>query len=39
MVHLLLWQKSSKSTTTKAAISLLLKFQGDRSGDSGTKPQ
>jgi len=27
MVHLLLWQKSSKSTTTKAAISLLLKFR------------
>jgi len=37
MVHLL-WQKSSKSTMTKAAISLLLKFQR-RSGDSGTKPQ
>jgi len=30
MVHLLLWQKSSKSTMTKAAISLLLKFRGDR---------
>jgi len=37
-IHLLLWQKSSKSTMTKAAISLLLKFRGSR-GDSGTKPQ